>query len=118
MARSITFTIPGTTAGDPSVVVTATEQLDGSLLFELTVVGGTVADLRGLFFDVNDPALADNLQGTGADVLDQLPGDDDNGNFGDDDGPRVGFDIGTGLRRSVILERCWYRVTPPSFVCY
>ena len=91
--RSVTFAIPGTSAADPSVIVTATEQADGSLLFELTVAGG-VADIRGLFFDVNDAGPFGNLQAVGADVRDR-PSED--GAFeGDDDGPHVGFDIGSG----------------------
>ncbi len=67
--RSVTFTIPGTLAGDPSVVVTASEQLDGSILIELEVIGG-LADIRGLFFDVTDSALVNSLQVVGADITD------------------------------------------------
>ena len=90
--RSNTFTIPGT-PGVPGVIVTVTELGDGSLLFELALTGG-VADIRGLFFDVNDAGPFGNLQAVGADVRDR-PSED--GAFeGDDDGPHVGFDIGSG----------------------
>ncbi len=62
--RKITFTIPGI----PGLYITATEQADGSILFELLLDGGTNADIRGLFFDINDPSLIDNLQIDGVDV--------------------------------------------------
>ena len=62
--RKITFTIPGI----PGLTITATEQADGSILFELLLDGGTNADIRGLFFDINDPSLINNLQIDGADV--------------------------------------------------
>jgi hypothetical protein len=59
--RKITFTISG-------LEITATELDDGTILFELAVPEGSGADIRGLFFDINDPALVDNLQITGTDV--------------------------------------------------
>jgi hypothetical protein len=59
--RKITFTISG-------LEITATELDDGTILFELAVPEGSGADIRGLFFDINDPALIGNLQITGADV--------------------------------------------------
>jgi hypothetical protein len=49
-------------------MVSVTEQADGTLLFELEVVGPRAADLRGLFFDVNDPTLLGNLVLTGPDI--------------------------------------------------
>ena len=69
--RKITFTIPGT----PGLTITATEQGDGTILFELLLDGATDADIRGLFFDINDPLLIDNLQIDGTDVSNDGFGD-------------------------------------------
>jgi len=65
--RQIIFTIPG----QPSVQVTATEH-DGAIDFTVEVVGGgTVGDLRGLFFNFNDAKMAGlSIQGDSA-VTDQ-----------------------------------------------
>ncbi len=54
LARSITFTIPGR-AGAPGARVKAVEQ-NGALVFTLDVLDGAglTADLRGLFFNLND----------------------------------------------------------------
>ena len=56
--RKITFTIPGM----PGVTVTATEQLDGSILFDLELSEAADADIRGLFFDINDPSLIEGVE--------------------------------------------------------
>jgi hypothetical protein len=62
--RRNAFTIPG----QPSVLVSVSETPTGALLFELTVLGPLVADLRGLFFDVADPTLLASLSVEGDDV--------------------------------------------------
>lgn len=69
--REITFTIPG----NPPLTIHAIEQADGSILFELSVDGDDLADIRGLFFNLADPSLVDNLVVTGADLTDQAYGD-------------------------------------------
>ena len=60
--RSITFTIPGK-KGEPAIQVAVTE-LDGKLIFDLTALDGGKgpADLRGLFFDLNDETKLAGLQ--------------------------------------------------------
>ncbi len=75
--RKITFTIPGM----PGLIITATEQGDGTILFELLLAGPTNADIRGLFFDINDQSLLDNLQIDGVDVTND--DFDDVSNLGD-----------------------------------
>jgi len=69
--RKITFTI----LGMPGLTITATEQGDGTILFELLLAGPTSADIRGLFFDIDDPSLIDNLQIDGVDVTNDGFGD-------------------------------------------
>ncbi|MGH6920339.1 MAG: Ig-like domain-containing protein, partial [Geminicoccaceae bacterium] len=59
------FAIPGV----PNVIVNVSEQ-DGGILFELSQTGANVADLGGLFFDVNDPSVIPSLVYSGADVTD------------------------------------------------
>jgi hypothetical protein len=60
--RSITFTIPGK-KGEPAIQVAVTE-LDGKLVFDLSALDGGKgpADLRGLFFDLNDDTKLAGLQ--------------------------------------------------------
>src|SRR5262245_18946241 len=54
--RSITFTIPGGGRGNPGVQVTAVEdKANGSIDFTVDVLGD--ADLRGLFFHLNQAHL-------------------------------------------------------------
>lgn len=58
MARSISFVVEG----DVNTQVTITELSDGTLRFDLAVLGsGLIGDLRGLFFDLQDPDSADAL---------------------------------------------------------
>ncbi|TDK49701.1 VCBS domain-containing protein [Antarcticimicrobium luteum] len=58
MARSITFVVDG----DVDTQVTVTEVADGTLRFDLNVLGaGLIGDLRGLFFDLADPDGAPTL---------------------------------------------------------
>jgi hypothetical protein len=61
-ARSIEFIIPGI----PEVLITAVEQLDGTLLFTATVQGD--ADLRGLFFDL--AGVTGSVTAIGGDITD------------------------------------------------
>src|SRR5690348_9468622 len=68
--RSITFTIPG--KSDLKLVLT--EQPDGSILFELETQGGRPADLRGLFFDIQDASLLSSLVFAGDDITSTLLG--------------------------------------------
>lgn len=62
--RSIAFTIPGKSG----VLVKLTEQADGTILFELETQGGRPADLRGLFFDIQNASLLSKLVFTGDDI--------------------------------------------------
>lgn len=74
--RSITFIIPGI-GGQPDVQVTAVEA-DGTLEFTVEVLataGGAIADLRGLFFNVNDELTLGGLTPLGDDVSDHDTGD-------------------------------------------
>ena len=69
--RSITFIIPGID-GLPDVEVTAVEA-DGSIEFSVEVLptaDGVIADLRGLFFNVNDDLKLAGLTPAGGDVTD------------------------------------------------
>ncbi len=59
--RSITFNI------GPGLELTLSEQMDGSILFELEGIGNLV-DIRGLFFDVRHSSLLSNLVVSGEDV--------------------------------------------------
>lgn len=101
--RSITFTIPGA-SGSPGVQVKVVED-NGSLVFTVDVLDDstTTADLRGLFFKLNDPTklaglnLSANdgsvaeLQGKAGKVLDLGNGANMNGAVKKKDG---GFDVG------------------------
>ncbi|SNS60650.1 Ig-like domain-containing protein [Tropicimonas sediminicola] len=73
--RSITFIIPGVD-GAPDVEVLAVEN-DGTIEFTITVLetDGVIADLRGLFFDVDDETKLAGLAATGADVSEYRTGD-------------------------------------------
>ena len=59
--RSITFNI------GPGLELTLSEQMDGSILFELEGIGSLV-DIRGLFFDVRHSSLLGNLVVSGEDI--------------------------------------------------
>jgi Ca2+-binding RTX toxin-like protein len=69
--KSLSFRIAathdGTKPGNPAVAVTVTEGGDGTLRFSVTVEpnGKNVADLRGLFFQVENEALASSLTAKG-----------------------------------------------------
>ncbi|AXI46532.1 hypothetical protein C1J03_11190 [Sulfitobacter sp. SK012] len=61
------------TDGDVKVGISITEQADGSLLFDLDVLDdtGTIGDLNGLFFDLADDSITDNLILSGTDLTGQ-----------------------------------------------
>lgn len=76
--RSITFTVPGKSG----LQVVLTEQSDGTILFELETLGDRPADLRGLFFDVQNPLILPNLIFTGDDITSTQVDDDQVTNLG------------------------------------
>lgn len=63
MSRSMSFLIndASTDVGGPQVRVTITEGSNGQLQFSVTQDGAVIGDLRGLFFDLADKALAGSL---------------------------------------------------------
>ena len=75
---TFSFDIPGSVG----LTVTVTEQVDGSLRFDLVNKGDGAADLRGLFFDFNDAALLPTLSASGAQVARTASGDDSVVNLG------------------------------------
>ncbi|MBV1863393.1 MAG: hypothetical protein KUG74_03065 [Rhodobacteraceae bacterium] len=64
--------------GDVSVLISITELGDGSLEFfvEVPDEGGSIADLRGLFFDFADASIIDSLSVQGADITGSAFGDE------------------------------------------
>ncbi|NSY40902.1 Ig-like domain-containing protein [Leisingera sp. ANG59] len=73
MARSITFTIDGVV----DTVVTITELDDGSLRFDVEVLGtGNIGDLRGLFFNLDGYTVDGGLSATGTDVTGEKYGEE------------------------------------------
>lgn len=62
----LTFTL----SGGVNVAVTITENIDGTLTFDLTVLDdtGSIGDLNGLFFDFGDETLLDGLSFAGDDI--------------------------------------------------
>jgi hypothetical protein len=73
------FLIPG----EVSLRVTLTELEDGSVKFDLSNEGDQVGDLRGLFFDFNDPSLLSSLSVSGGDVSESSFANDYVRNLGD-----------------------------------
>lgn len=57
MNRSMSFLVNDASTGgnNPPATITITENGDGSLRFSIIQQGGTVGDLRGLFFDLAGP---------------------------------------------------------------
>lgn len=111
MATSMTFQVNDEGTG-PSVVVTITENADGSLSFDVQVVGDYTGDLRGLFMDLADESLIGSLSVTDAsEGLTEIQfGDDTIVNLGngatmsgqlggtggtDSEGYDVGIEVGT-----------------------
>jgi hypothetical protein len=95
--RRNTFLIPGS----PGVQVAISETSTGGLLFELTVVGVVAGDLRGLFFDVGNPALLASLTVAGDDVTGtraaaSAVADLGNGNNMNGSGPKFDFGVAFG----------------------
>ncbi|CAN7712564.1 Ig-like domain-containing protein [Pseudoduganella sp. LjRoot289] len=92
--RSIVFTIPGANGG-PGVQVRATE-VGGAIAFALTQTGSTMtADLRALFFNLNDTAKLAGLSSSGTWVTDFMTGKViDMGNGANLQGLAKGFDVG------------------------
>jgi VCBS repeat-containing protein len=72
MARSVTFLVEGPV----DTQITITENLDGTLRFDVSVLGGEIGDLRGLFFDVANPNKLAGLSVKGADVTKHVVGND------------------------------------------
>ncbi|MFW8637503.1 beta strand repeat-containing protein [Cribrihabitans pelagius] len=73
MERSVTFII----AGIVDTEITATELSDGTLKFDIQVLGtGSIGDLRGLFFDLEGYTVEGGLTATGTDVTGQKYGED------------------------------------------
>jgi VCBS repeat-containing protein len=107
--RSMTFQIDDQSTGSaiPAVLVTITENDDGTVSFTLTVVGSYTGDLRGFFFDIADENLIDTLAVTSASagltefrqandtVGDLGDGSNMDGLRGSDGGYDAGIEIGT-----------------------
>src|SRR5829696_2904012 len=72
MARSVSFVVEGTV--DTQIVIS--ENLDGTLRFDVSVIGGVIGDLRGLFFDVAAPNKLAGVRVEGADVTGRAAKDD------------------------------------------
>src|SRR5690606_13463105 len=72
VARSITFTVEGTV----DTQITVTELDDGTLRFDIQVLGsGSIGDLRGIFFDLEGYTADASLTATGADVTTEVSGE-------------------------------------------
>lgn len=87
-----------------AVWVTITENVDGTLTFNVTQEGGIVGDLRGLFFDMADESILKSLVVTAAStdirigddsIKDLGDGSNMNGLLGTDKGYDIGIEIGT-----------------------
>src|ERR671916_551751 len=97
--RSITFTIPGSN-GSPGVLIYSVEDA-GSLVFTVDVIdtAAVTADLRGLFFDVNNPSKLAGLKWAGSAPITELKAAQDSvidlGHGANMQGARKGgFDVG------------------------
>lgn len=93
--RQITFEIPG----DPPLTIHAIEQEDGTILFNLSITGDKLADLRGLYFNLTDDSPLYNLSVTGADLTDQAYSDVSNLKEGNNvnGGGKSSYDVGLGF---------------------
>lgn len=111
-ATSLDFTIrathDGSKPGNPGVAVNVTETGEGSLLFKLTVEpnGKNVADLRGLFFQIDNEDLAKTLSAKGEWVSSFKGAEDEISNLGggvNTEGVKTGpFDFGLSFGTSGI----------------
>ncbi|UWQ53037.1 hypothetical protein [Leisingera caerulea] len=73
MERSVTFVIEGMVDTE----ITVTELSDGTLRFDIEVLGtGSIGDLRGLFFDLEGYTVDGGLIAAGADVTAENYGED------------------------------------------
>jgi len=109
---SLDFTIgathDGSKPGNPGVAVRVTETEEGSLLFKLTVEpnGKNVADLRGLFFQIENEDLASTLSAKGEWVSGFKGAEDEISNLGggvNTEGVKTGpFDFGLSFGTSGI----------------
>jgi VCBS repeat-containing protein len=90
----------------PAVLVTITENENGTLTFSITQEGAIVGDLRGVFFDVANEALVSHLTVSAAAGLTSVQRGDDSvvdlggganmqGLVGSDGGYDVGLQVGT-----------------------
>jgi hypothetical protein len=70
--RSIQFTLDGKSG----LLVTLTELVDGTILFELETLGGKPADIRALFFDVQHSSILSKLKFTGTQITETEVGDE------------------------------------------
>ncbi len=75
MARSLTFIADG----DVRTRISITENADGTLTFDISVIGDTVGDLRAIFLDLNglEVAEGDLYVADAADVSDYVSGEGD-----------------------------------------
>ena len=64
--RSMSFQLSPADQKSASVVVTITENADGTLRFDLSQKAGSAGDLRGFFFDIGDESLIGSLRVSGA----------------------------------------------------
>ncbi|MFW8634420.1 Ig-like domain-containing protein, partial [Cribrihabitans pelagius] len=82
MERSVIFIIEGVVDTE----ITVTELSDGTLKFDIEVLGtGSIGDLRGLFFNLDGYTVDGGLTATGADVTGE--------NYGEDSIERVVKDV-------------------------
>lgn len=92
-----------TTTGQPAIWVTLTEDGAGGITITTWITGSITGDLRGVFFDIADPALAGHLEvDTGAPLVQGVDsvknlgdGSNLNGLLGSDGGYDAGVLIGT-----------------------
>jgi VCBS repeat-containing protein len=103
---TMTFRIndASTSGAYPAVWVTISENIDGTLRFDVTQEGGLVGDLRGLFFDLADESILQSLIVSAASsdirigddsIKDLGDGANMNGLLGSDKGYDVGIEIGS-----------------------
>lgn len=122
--RSITFTIPGA-SGSPGLKVTVVED-NGSLVFDLEVLDSSTstADLRGLFFNLNDDSklagltisandgTVTELAANAGKVLDLGNGANMNGALKKGQGFDVGLEFGTqGIGKGDDIQDAGFTLT-------
>ena len=85
MNRSISFVAEG----DVRTLVTVTDNQDGTLTFDINVIGGIIGDLRAVFFDLNDGYVVEDgdlyiVDQAQTDVTDTASGEGDIDTLGKD----------------------------------